>query len=456
MHPTYCNQVPNNFKSSCSCLPNPYGMNQYIDGDNFFPGISNPEYSMNCNCSFTKPNFPGNFPLPFNHLQHLNIRYSLFNLNQWYQFYHSHQYGQQKILTTEEDEEPLDLSLKTLSNINGSSSQQHQHDYDDDHHHHHHRQQQQQSQQADHLLQLNQIPINKSFNDCWYHQMESLKIPSTYSMEVYNTSFNKSIQNNTLSSYTNVIQKSNELTQCTFNVKINKSKSIKQLNIQQTNKFNLTKPIKRSYTEVELSAAVKAICFGRLGTRRAASVYGIPRSTLRNKICKLNELKKVEEKRLGGKSIVLSQFLLDLIEQNKVDEYSTTTSSLSSSSSSPLSIMTTTTTMTTTTVTSSNDYLYSGSIHSGNKNFNSKGQQITKSFNVKETKSSSQRNCSTYLMHTANRVASIFQVNCRRNYMYKKNLDHKSKTGIEKSVYSKKKKKSTSMHKLHCSQSTIN
>ncbi|KAH8870290.1 Mushroom body large-type Kenyon cell-specific protein [Schistosoma japonicum] len=303
MHPIYCNQVPNNFKSSCSCLPNPYGMNQYIDGDNFFPGISNPEYSMNCNCSFTKPNFPGNFPLPFNHLQHLNIRYSLFNLNQWYQFYHSHQYGQQKILTTEEDEEPLDLSLKTLSNINGSSSQQHQHDYDDDHHHH---RQQQQSQQADHLLQLNQIPNNKSLNDCWYHQMESLKIPSTYSMEVYNTSLNKSLQNNTLSSYTNVIQKSNELTQCTFNVKINKSKSIKQLNIQQTNKFNLTKPIK-------------------------------------------------------------------------------------------------------------------------------------------QTKSSSQRNCTTYLMHTANRVASIFQ-----------NLDHKSKTSIEKSVYSKKKKKSTSMHKLHCSQSTIN
>uniref|UniRef100_A0A094ZIR0 Mushroom body large-type Kenyon cell-specific protein 1 n=1 Tax=Schistosoma haematobium TaxID=6185 RepID=A0A094ZIR0_SCHHA len=121
-----------------------------------------------------------------------------------------------------------------------------------------------------------------------------------------------------------------------------------------TNQLYFNKSIKHSYTQNELSEAVKAICFGQLGTRKAANLYGIPRSTLRNKICKLNELKKLEEKRLG-----------------------------------------------------------------------------------------------------ANRVASIFQVNCRRSYMYKRTLDHKSKNGIEKSVHTKKKL--ASIHKLRCShQQTIN
>ncbi|XP_013412727.1 ligand-dependent nuclear receptor corepressor-like protein isoform X2 [Lingula anatina] len=44
---------------------------------------------------------------------------------------------------------------------------------------------------------------------------------------------------------------------------------------------------RRTYTEEELSAAVDDIRSGKLGTRRAASLYGIPRSTLRNKIFKL-------------------------------------------------------------------------------------------------------------------------------------------------------------------------
>lgn len=44
---------------------------------------------------------------------------------------------------------------------------------------------------------------------------------------------------------------------------------------------------KRSYTEEELVAAVGDIRSGKLGTRRAAALYGIPRSTLRNKIFKL-------------------------------------------------------------------------------------------------------------------------------------------------------------------------
>ncbi|XP_071089466.1 mushroom body large-type Kenyon cell-specific protein 1-like isoform X1 [Haliotis cracherodii] len=44
---------------------------------------------------------------------------------------------------------------------------------------------------------------------------------------------------------------------------------------------------KKSYTDDELTAAVHDIRSGKLGTRRAAMLYGIPRSTLRNKIFKL-------------------------------------------------------------------------------------------------------------------------------------------------------------------------
>ncbi|XP_047500544.1 uncharacterized protein LOC125046704 [Penaeus chinensis] len=44
---------------------------------------------------------------------------------------------------------------------------------------------------------------------------------------------------------------------------------------------------KRSYTEDELQAALRDIQSGKLGTRRAAVIYGIPRSTLRNKVYKL-------------------------------------------------------------------------------------------------------------------------------------------------------------------------
>ncbi|XP_060806866.1 mushroom body large-type Kenyon cell-specific protein 1 [Amyelois transitella] len=42
----------------------------------------------------------------------------------------------------------------------------------------------------------------------------------------------------------------------------------------------------RRYTEDELQSALRDIQSGRLGTRRAAAVYGIPRSTLRNKVNK--------------------------------------------------------------------------------------------------------------------------------------------------------------------------
>ncbi|CAH0395341.1 unnamed protein product [Bemisia tabaci] len=44
---------------------------------------------------------------------------------------------------------------------------------------------------------------------------------------------------------------------------------------------------RRTYTEEELQAALQDIQSGKLGTRRAAVIYGIPRSTLRNKVYKL-------------------------------------------------------------------------------------------------------------------------------------------------------------------------
>uniref|UniRef100_T1IIW1 HTH psq-type domain-containing protein n=1 Tax=Strigamia maritima TaxID=126957 RepID=T1IIW1_STRMM len=44
---------------------------------------------------------------------------------------------------------------------------------------------------------------------------------------------------------------------------------------------------KKSYTEDELQAALRDIQSGKLGTRRAAVIYGIPRSTLRNKVYKM-------------------------------------------------------------------------------------------------------------------------------------------------------------------------
>nr|ARX11411.1 mushroom body large-type Kenyon-related protein [Schmidtea mediterranea] len=50
-----------------------------------------------------------------------------------------------------------------------------------------------------------------------------------------------------------------------------------------------------SYSERELISAVRAICCGRIGTRRAAALYGIPRSTLRNRIFKVYDAKKIHD-----------------------------------------------------------------------------------------------------------------------------------------------------------------
>ncbi|CDS40526.1 mushroom body large type Kenyon cell specific [Echinococcus multilocularis] len=77
-------------------------------------------------------------------------------------------------------------------------------------------------------------------------------------------------------------------------------------------------PQRRPYTASELASAVNAICSGRLGTRRAASMYGIPRSTLRNKICKLNEIRKHEETMRGGKPISLSEFVQQFTSSGKL------------------------------------------------------------------------------------------------------------------------------------------
>jgi hypothetical protein len=49
---------------------------------------------------------------------------------------------------------------------------------------------------------------------------------------------------------------------------------------------------KKSYTDDELTAAVNEIQSGKLGTRRASVLYGIPRSTLRNKIFRMGSDKQ--------------------------------------------------------------------------------------------------------------------------------------------------------------------
>lgn len=57
---------------------------------------------------------------------------------------------------------------------------------------------------------------------------------------------------------------------------------------------------RRTYTEEELQNALQDILSGKLGTRRAAVLYGIPRSTLRNKVYKL----AIEPKREANLAVV--------------------------------------------------------------------------------------------------------------------------------------------------------
>lgn len=57
---------------------------------------------------------------------------------------------------------------------------------------------------------------------------------------------------------------------------------------------------RRTYTDEELQSALQDIITGKLGTRRAAVHYGIPRSTLRNKVYKLAMEKKETSLMMGS------------------------------------------------------------------------------------------------------------------------------------------------------------
>lgn len=61
---------------------------------------------------------------------------------------------------------------------------------------------------------------------------------------------------------------------------------------------------RKTYTEEELQNALEAILSGKLGTRRAAVLYGIPRSTLRNKVYKLAMEQKREANLLNEASVL--------------------------------------------------------------------------------------------------------------------------------------------------------
>uniref|UniRef100_A0A914WYX3 HTH psq-type domain-containing protein n=1 Tax=Plectus sambesii TaxID=2011161 RepID=A0A914WYX3_9BILA len=81
--------------------------------------------------------------------------------------------------------------------------------------------------------------------------------------------------------------------------------------------------VKRTYSQADLDAAVKDIRCGRLGTRRASVVYGIPRSTLRNKIYKLEaaeeqngETPTYKKGRRGASNVCISTSPLVTTVQN--------------------------------------------------------------------------------------------------------------------------------------------
>uniref|UniRef100_A0A1L8DDD3 Putative mushroom body large-type kenyon cell-specific protein 1 n=1 Tax=Nyssomyia neivai TaxID=330878 RepID=A0A1L8DDD3_9DIPT len=69
---------------------------------------------------------------------------------------------------------------------------------------------------------------------------------------------------------------------------------------------------RRTYTEDELQNALQDILSGKLGTRRAAVLYGIPRSTLRNKVYKL----AMEQKREANIHPLVGP-VLDLEDEDK-------------------------------------------------------------------------------------------------------------------------------------------
>ncbi|XP_076317094.1 mushroom body large-type Kenyon cell-specific protein 1-like isoform X1 [Tachypleus tridentatus] len=77
---------------------------------------------------------------------------------------------------------------------------------------------------------------------------------------------------------------------------------------------------KRAYTEDELQAALRDIQTGKLGTRRAAVIYGIPRSTLRNKVYKLTLERKNKHKGTSLKADKIKQSFIDDIQPKKTED----------------------------------------------------------------------------------------------------------------------------------------
>ncbi|EYB89623.1 hypothetical protein Y032_0229g2900 [Ancylostoma ceylanicum] len=97
--------------------------------------------------------------------------------------------------------------------------------------------------------------------------------------------------------------------------------------------------MKRNYSQVDLTAAVNDIRCGRLGTRRASVVYGIPRSTLRNKIYKLEAAEELagqapisKRRRPGGQSNAEKKLAEQVERQKKASTPVTDCSSISPSS----------------------------------------------------------------------------------------------------------------------------
>lgn len=79
--------------------------------------------------------------------------------------------------------------------------------------------------------------------------------------------------------------------------------------------------VKKNYTEQELVAATSEICSGKIGTRRASALYGIPRSTLRNKIFRLkSDVTAVEDNIEGSPCLDSSKAMFPLDTFQGVDK----------------------------------------------------------------------------------------------------------------------------------------
>ncbi|CAD6188749.1 unnamed protein product [Caenorhabditis auriculariae] len=107
----------------------------------------------------------------------------------------------------------------------------------------------------------------------------------------------------------------------------------KEIFVQETekNERNLTPEeflakslvAKRNYSAEDLASAVEDIRCGKLGTRRASVVYGIPRSTLRNKIYKLEASEETsgasppKRRRAGGQSVAEKKMADEIEKQHK-------------------------------------------------------------------------------------------------------------------------------------------